>query len=122
MNTTNWTTAAGLAIAITVATGYGLNRQGVRKTKGYREVIIEATIDGKKQSTIGGLQTITGHATCVAKIGNIGLTADRLAPIADAIAAAQSEIAAHNAEIDARAAGLDNLGNGNINAMFGADA
>ena len=69
-----------------------------------------------------GVQTVTGHATCIAKIGKIGLSVETLAPIADAIATAKAEIAAHNAGIAAHAANLDSLGNGDINTMFGCNA
>ena len=119
--TTNWTTATGTDLEVTVTTGFELNRQGIRKTSGELEVIIAATINGKSERHMG-IQTVAGHATCIAKIGNIGLTAETLAPIAAAIKTAKAEIAAHNADIAAHASNLDNLGNGDINTMFGCNA
>ena len=121
MQTINWTTAAGTALEVSVSTAYLLNRQGVRKTSGEREVVVTAKINGKSERHMG-IQTVTGHATCIAKIGNIGLTAETLAPIAAAIETAKAEIAAHNAALDAHAANIDSLGNGDINTMFGCDA
>jgi hypothetical protein len=120
--TTNWTTATGTALEVTVTTGFELNRQGVRKTSGERVVILSAKINGKDERCDMGVQTVTCHATCIAKIGNIGLTAETLAPIAAAIEAAKAEIAAHNANLTAHAANLDSLGNGDINTMFGRNA
>jgi hypothetical protein len=119
--TINWTTATGTALEVTVTTGFELNRQGIRKTSGELEVVIAATINGKSERHMG-IQNVTGHATCIAKIGNIGLTAETLAPIAAAIDAAKAEIAAHNANLTAHAANLDSLGNGDINTMFGRNA
>ena len=121
MKTINWTTATGTALQVTVATDYLLNRQGVRKTSGEKEIVIAATINGKSERHMG-IQTVTGHATCIAKLANIGLTAETLAPIAEAITAAKAKIAAHNAALDAHEASLAALGNGDINKMFGADA
>jgi len=121
MKTINWTTATGAALDVTVSTGFEINRQGIRKTSGEKEVIITAAINGKSERHMG-IQAVTGHATCIAKIGNIGLTAETLAPITAAIGAAKAEIAAHNAALAAHAANLDSLGNGDINTMFGADA
>lgn len=121
MQTINWTTNTGTALEVSISTAYLLNLQGVRKTSGEREVVIAATINGKSERHMG-IQNVTGHATCIAKIGNIGLTAERLAPITAAIDTAKAEIAAHNAALDAHAANLDSLGNGDINqfAKYGA--
>jgi len=121
MQTINWTTATGTALEVSISTAYLLNRQGVRKTNGELEVVISATINGKSERHMG-IQTVTGHATCIAKIGNIGLTAETLAPIAAAIETAKAEIAAHNAALEAHAANLDSLGNGDINKSFGTHA
>jgi hypothetical protein len=120
MKTINWTTATGTAIEINVSTDYLLNSQGVRKTSGEMEVVITAKVNGERHSTIGGIQSVTGHPTCVAQIGNIGLTTDNLALITAAIDAAESSIADHNAAIEAHADSLDRLGNGDINKVFGA--
>jgi len=65
---------------------------------------------------------VTGHPTCVAKLGQIGLTSETLAPITAAIDAANAEIADHNAAIEAHEAKLDSIGNGDINKSFGWDA
>ena len=122
MTTINWTTATGTALEVTVTTGFELNRQGVRKTSGERVVILSSKINGKSDCCDMGVQTVTGHATCIAKIGKIGLSAETLAPIAAAIATAKDEIAAHNADLTAHSANLDSLGNGDINTMFGCNA
>jgi hypothetical protein len=121
MQTIKWTTAAGTALEVSISTAYLLNRQGVRKTSGELEVIIAATINGKSDRNMG-VQTVTGHATCIAKIGNIGLTAETLAPITATLEAAKAEIAAHNAALDVHATNLASLGNGDINKMFGTHA
>lgn len=121
MKIINWTTATGTALEVSISTDFCLTCQGIRKTSGELEVVITATINGKSERHMG-IQTVTGHATCIAKIGNIGLTSETLAPIAAAIDAAKAEIAAHNAALDAHAAKLDSLGNGDINTMFGHDA
>ena len=91
MKTINWTTTNGTALEVTITTDFQLDRQGVRKTSGELEVVIAATINGKSERHMG-IQTVTGHASCIAKIGNIGLTAETLAPIAAAIETAKSEI------------------------------
>jgi hypothetical protein len=121
MQTINWTTATGTALEVSISTAYLLNCQGVRKTSGELEVVISATINGKSESHMG-IQTITGHATCIAKIGSIGLTAETLAPITATLEAAKAEIAAHNAALDVHATNLASLGNGDINKMFGTHA
>jgi hypothetical protein len=122
MKTINWTTATGTTIEINVSTDYLLNSQGIRNTSGDKQVVITAQVNGSPTSTMGGIQAVTGHATCIAKIGNIGLTAENLAPIAAAIDAAKADIAAHNASIESHAANLDSLGTGDINESFGTDA
>jgi len=121
MQTINWTTATGTALEVSITTAYLLDRQGNRKTGGEKQVVITATINGTNERHMG-VQTVTGHATAIAKIGNIGLTAETLAPIAAAIETAKAEIAAHNAALEAHAANLDSLGNGDINKSFGTHA
>ena len=121
LQTITWTTATGTALEVSISTAHLLNRQGVRETSGELEVVIAATINGTTERHMG-IQQVTGHATCIAKIGNIGLSAERLAPIAAAIATAKAEIAAHNAALEAHSAKLDSLGNGDINESFGSHA
>jgi hypothetical protein len=122
INTINWTTATGTALEVTISTDFCLNLQGIRKTSGKREVVIAAKINGADHACYSGIQPVTGHSTCVAKLGQIGLTPETLAPITAAINAAKAEIADHNAAIEAHAAKLDSLGNGDINKSFGWDA
>lgn len=122
MQTINWTTNTGTALEVIISTDFLVDRQGRRKTAGEMQVVISATVNGKSHNCVMGIQTITGHATCVARLGDIGLTAERLTPIAAAIETAKAEIAAHNDALAAHTAKLDSLGNGNINTMFGADA
>jgi hypothetical protein len=122
MQEITWTMKNGTEITITVSTDYLLNSQGIRKTGGEKQVVLTATVAGQQHSTIGGLQSVTGHTTCVAKIGDIGLTPERLAPITDAINAAEAEIADHNADLAAHAAKLDSIGTGDINKDFGSHA
>ena len=76
MKNITWTTAGGANIAVTVTTDYMLDSQGRRKTAGEKQVIITATVGGSDHSCIMGIQPVTGHPTCVAKLGQIGLTAE----------------------------------------------
>ena len=122
MKTINWTTSTGTAIEVTISVDFRLDRQGRRYTSGEKQVVIQGAVNGERHFAPLGIQSVTGHATCIAKLGNIGITADNLAKINEAIEAAKIEIAPHNAALDAHAAKLDLLGNGDINAMFGSDA
>jgi len=107
-----WTAKSGQQIKLTVEADYELNTQGQRRTHGYQTVVTTATIDGLTHSTVGGLQSIKNHPTCVAKIGKLGLTQDQH----DDLVAARNEIAdsiaEYNADIDRHANMLDDLSQG----------
>ena len=90
--TVEWSSKAGVALSVTVKLvkqewdvlgdgSYSL----VPTSQGPLDVVIETTIDSKPQGR-DQLQVLTGHPTAVAKIGAIGLTADRLAQVEAAIA------------------------------------
>ena len=119
MQTLHWTTSTGLNIAVTVSTGYGLDRSGNTKLAGRKQVNIEATIDGTYHSCMAGLVAVKNHPLVVSSLGKIGLTAANDVQVRAAIAAAESSIAAHNKAIAAHESGLDALGTGDINKTFG---
>ena len=90
--TVEWSSKAGVRLSATIKLvkqewdvlgdgSYSL----VPTSQGPLDVVIETTIDSKPQGR-DQLQLITGHPAAVAKIGAIGLTADRLAQVEAAIA------------------------------------
>jgi len=122
MKNINWTTQGGTKIEITLQAVFGLDLQGYRKTAGIKTVEITATVNGSAHNAFGGVQAVKGHATCVASIGDIGLTSAQLEMITDAESEIEAAIEADNAAIEAHAASLDALGNGDINTTFGTNA
>jgi hypothetical protein len=96
-----WETGSGREAVVTVAVVEDLDRAGNRRT-GTAVVEIAATVGGVDMGCT--LQTIK-HPVAVAKIGNLGITAENYALILAAIAEANAtpEVIAHKAAI---AAGL----------------
>jgi len=120
MKNINWTTQSGTKIEITLEAVFGLDLQGRRKTAGIKTVEMSAKVTSHR--TFGGIQAVKGHATCVASIGDIRLTAAQLEMITAAESEIGAEIEAANAAIKNHAASLDALGNGDIDTTFGANA
>ena len=96
-----WETGSGREAIVTVKVVEDLDRAGNRR-KGTAVVEITATVGGVDMGCT--LQTIN-HPAAVAKIGNLGITAENYALILAAIAEANAtpEVVAHKAAI---AAGL----------------
>ncbi len=107
MEKINWITAGGKKILILFHADFLLDSQGDRKTAGYKEVVCEAFIDGKKQW--GTIQSIVGHKKAVAAIGKIGLTREHKALYDSARAKVETEIEKHNSDLDMYAESLDHL-------------
>jgi len=116
----SWTAGNGAEIVVNVAADYLLNSQGVRNESGEKKVVLNATINGKRENCVMGLQAVTGHPVAVAKLGNIGINADNLAKIKAAIAQVNLVIADHNDAIYSHADKLDKLGNGCISQFANA--
>jgi hypothetical protein len=100
MQTINWTAGTGAKIEVSVATGFELNRQGIRKESGRKVVIITAKVNGKDHFCPMGLQA-TNHPVAVAKLGDIGMIKANYDLVKAAVNAAELQIAAHNAALDA---------------------
>jgi hypothetical protein len=103
--TLKWTATSGQHIEFCVYADYELDRQGRRRKSGYKEVVIDARIDGN--GVIGDLREMSGHPTAVATFGRIGLDQAKYDTLSQAIDAAEESIADHNAAIDAHADALD---------------
>jgi hypothetical protein len=105
MQTINWTAGTGAKIEVSVATGFELNRQGVRKASGRKVVIVTATVNGESHDCSRGVMPVK-HPVAVAMLGQIGLTAANRDQVEEAIEAAELEIESHNAACDAHEAKL----------------
>ena len=105
-NEIKWTAGTGSVIIVTVSTGYQLDRQGARKTAGMKQVVVSATVDGKRHHCPRGLVP-TNHSVAIATLGHIGLIKANYDRVVSAIVAAESEIVEHNNACDAHAASLD---------------
>ena len=96
-----WVTGSGREAVVTVSVVEDLDRAGNRRT-GTAVVEITATVGGVD---MGCTLTEINHPVAVAKIGNLGITAENYAAIKAAITEANAtpEVIAHKAAI---AAGL----------------
>lgn len=114
MKTYSYNLKDGREVIITISAVYGLNGQGIRRTSGYKEIAIRATVAGNDISTIGGLRTLSARDAAAnpgvaAAPGPLGLNADTLAALKALIAEVQSTYADHNAAIRDRVAATDKI-------------
>ena len=108
MKTLTYTTKTGTKIEITATAKHMLDQSGNRKVGGRMDVVLTAKVNGADHRAIAGLETFTAPMQgCVARLGQIGFDADRLAMVRALIADVTAEIADHNAAMDAHAAALD---------------
>ena len=112
-------TESGHKIEITVESEFGLNLQGRRRTDGKKQLVISVSLNGAAHYAPQGLQKLlVAQQGCVAKIGQIGLNAHRLAIVESMICETKAGFKGHNDAIDAQ---TQYAGTGDINKDFGVN-
>ena len=106
MTTINWTTGDGREVVLTLTAEFELTLDGLRKSAGVKVVEVRGTLDGRE--IVGGYSVMRiNHPTCVAKIGNVGISQANYDRYLAAYAEVESTIGAHNAACAAHQAELD---------------
>lgn len=107
--TVEWQASSGQKIVVTIEAKYGFNLQHYRKTSGRQTVVISATIDGTSVGSDLSIRPVADNPGVVARIENIGLTAENHDRVQSAVSEVRDSIAANNAECDRRERHLDSF-------------